>query len=104
MANTMEKNCKKFLMLNYIFEYSVQHSYSVFSDSVNPQIAAWSFLFHHQLPELAQTYVHRVMTDSFFSLVSCVLRISLVNKKKLLKRLMLKAAVKWIHYIYHFWK
>ena len=60
MANTMEKNYKNTLMLNYIFAYSVQLSYSVLSDSVNPWIAAWGFLVHHQLPELAQTHVHRV--------------------------------------------
>ena len=60
MANTMEKNYKTILMLNYIFAYSVQLSYSVLSDSVNPWIAAWGFLVHHQLPELAQTHVHRV--------------------------------------------
>ena len=59
MANTMKKNYK-FVMLNYIFKYSVQLSYSVLSDSVNPWIAAWSFLVQHQLPELAQTHVHRV--------------------------------------------
>ena len=47
-------------MLNYIFAYSVQLTYSVLSDSVNPWIAAWGFLVHHQLPELAQIHVHQV--------------------------------------------
>ena len=47
-------------MLNYIFAYSVQLTYSVLSDSVNPWIAAWGFLVHQQLRELAQTHVHRV--------------------------------------------
>ena len=59
MANTMKKNYK-FVMLNYIFKYSVQLSYSVLSDSVNPWIAAWGFLVHQQLRELAQTHVHQV--------------------------------------------
>ena len=58
MANTMEKNYKTILMLNYIFAYSVQLSYSVLSDSVNSWIVAWGFLVHHQLPELVQTHVH----------------------------------------------
>ena len=58
MANTMEKNYKKILMLNYIFACSVQLSYSVLSDSVNSWIVAWGFLVHHQLPELVQTHVH----------------------------------------------
>ena len=39
--------------------YSVQFSCSVLSDSLNPWTAACQAV-HHQLPEFAQTHVHRV--------------------------------------------
>ena len=51
---------KKFPVLNYIFACSVQLSYSILSNSVNLWMAAWGFLVHHQLPELAQIHVHQV--------------------------------------------
>ena len=57
----MKQGLVLFQILQFKRRSSIQFSRSVISDLCNPMDCSMpSFLVHHQLPELAQTHVHRV--------------------------------------------